>query len=432
MVPHAGWPYSGAIAARAYKLLKRGDWDTVVVVATGHRKALEGAALYPGAYATPEGAMPYDESLAKALAAASPYIKFDAKAHGSPAPGQGEHSIEVQLPFLRHRLGPVKVVGLVMNTQDLEAARGVGRALARAAKGKRVLLIASSDQSHYPPGEVAGPVDGATLLALQTMDPSFFWLTNRFLMQRALAGLAVTYCGEGAVTAVMQAAKELGATKVQVLARANSGDVVPERDYHHVVGYAAAAFVKAARPDPPVRLDENARREALALARRSITQRLSDGKTPPAPLSNEPALDLPGAVFVTLQKRNGELRGCIGSLEPQETLAESIVHNAVAAAVSDTRFSPVTAGELDSLTIEISFLSRARSIASANNVKEGDGVIVEQDGRLGVFLPQVWERLPDRKAFLSELCEQKAHLARSCWKDPKTKFRTFSVELVRE
>ncbi|MDE2238017.1 MAG: AmmeMemoRadiSam system protein B, partial [Elusimicrobia bacterium] len=221
LVPHAGLAYSGRIAARAFKLLRRGRFDHVVIVGTCHYKELAGAALYPGDYGVPGAYLPFDSALAAALMKATPLIREDAAAH------RKEHSIEVEVPFLRRMLGGVPTTALVMNTEDLDTARAVGLALARVCRNRRVLLVASSDLSHYPSGGVADAVDATTLAALSSLDPAYFWLTNRFLMSRAIPDLAVTYCGEGAVTAVLTAARELGANRLRVLGRINSGDVVP-------------------------------------------------------------------------------------------------------------------------------------------------------------------------------------------------------------
>ncbi len=426
LVPHAGLEYSGATAARAYKALPRGGWDTVIVIGTGHYKELQGAAIYPGAYATPEGSLVYDSKLADQLVKSSSLIKFDASAHDK------EHSIEVQLPFIRRALGPVKIVAMVMNTEDLEVSRAIGHALSAAVRGRKVLLIASSDQSHYPSGKLSDIVDNATLLALQAMDPAYFWLTNRLLMNRGLDGLAVTYCGEGALTAVLTAVRDLGASSARVLAHINSGDVVSERDYHRVVGYASVLFLKGVPASSVPALSAPEKRELLILARRSIDNYLASGKMPPSALSVDPRLDLPGAVFVTLETKKGDLRGCIGSLQAQESLVESVIHNSVAAAVQDTRFKPVEKSELEGLKIEISILSQARAVKSASDIKKGDGVIAEAGGHSGVFLPQVWEKVPAKEEFLGELCEQKAGLSLDCWKDPKTSLKVFSVEIIRE
>jgi AmmeMemoRadiSam system protein B/AmmeMemoRadiSam system protein A len=427
LVPHAGLEFSGPTAAKAYSLLKKGSFDAVIVVGTCHYKELEGAALYPGVYGTPGSAMKYGEDLAQALMKAEPLIKADAKAH------QKEHSIEVQVPYLKRALGPVPLVALIMNTQDLEVSRKVGRALARVVKasGKRVLLVASSDQSHYPMGGVADAVDKTTLAALSAIDPIFFWLTNRFLMHRGLPHLAVTYCGEGAVTAVLTAARELGAGAMSLLGKINSGDVVSERDYNHVVGYASAAFLArpgAGRP-PRFSLTAAQKRVLLKSGRAAAAAAIAGGDAA-APLSADPVFNLPAAVFATLRDKKGELRGCMGVSEPQESLLEAVVRFSGLAAVKDSRFAPVKAEELKDLKLSLEVLSPARP-AKPEAVASGDGVVLEKGGKSGVFLPEVWKDLGDKDRFLDELCSQKAGLPKGCWKEGAV-LKTFAVDAFSE
>lgn len=426
LVPHAGLVFSGATAARAYKALPKGRWETVVLVGTAHRVPVPGAALYPGPLATPEGALAYDETLGRRLLAASPLIKADAAAH------EGEHSLEVQLPFLRRALGPkVKVVGLVMNSTDFETVRKIGLALASALKGRKALLIASSDLSHYPAGPVAEAVDATTLAALASLDPERFWLADRVMMNRRLAGLDTTWCGESAVTAVLVAAKALGARSMRLLARTHSGEARPEAGSSRVVGYAAAAFLKSGAPSAPRAFSSEEKAELLRLARRSLEDYLKTGQAAAPPLYRSTRLNLPGAAFVTLRK-DGALRGCIGSLVARESLAESVARNGVAAGVSDGRFKPVTAEELPTLHVEVSALSAPHPVAGAAAVKPGDGVILQNGERSGVFLPSVWESLPSKDDFLGELCSQKAGLPRDCTKDPATKLQVFTTESFEE
>ena len=354
LVPHAGLEYSGPVAARAFALVKKGDFDEVIVVATSHYKELEGAALYPGAYGTPEGAMPYDETLAKRLLAGSPLIKANASAH------KKETSIEVEVPFLRRALGPVPLVGLLMNTQDLETSRQIGRAIAKASAGRRVLLVASSDQSHYPSGGVADAVDGTTLLSLRSMDPAYFWLTNRLLLNRGIPNLAVTYCGEGAVMAVMEAARAAGADGARVLGRLNSGDVVSERDYNHVVGYAAVAFLKggAAQPDP-LTLSPAQKKRLLVAAREVLA---AGCRAANVPLSSDAVFDLPAAVAVRLRAADGSLRGESAAARPEESLLEEVVRRTAAAAAGP---KPVSADEAARLKIELTVRGPSKPPTSA-------------------------------------------------------------------
>lgn len=319
LVPHAGLEFTGKAAAQAYRL--SGEYDSILVVGAGHFDAIEGAALYPGAYADAEGAIPYDELLGKALLSASPLIKGDARAH------EKDYSIEVQLPLLRRRWPKARLAALLMNTQDLETSRAVGKAIAQAAKGRRLLIVASSDLSHYPDGVTADAVDSAALSALGTLDPAFFWRTNRFLLNRDLPHLKVTQCGEGALTAVMIAASVLGADRFFVTARLNSGDVVSERTYDHVVGHAAGAFTRTGRPVLSLVLTEEEKGALLDLAAGVLA-----GRAPRVPLPPQARLNLPIAVTVRLEDAAGNLLAESGSQQAEETLIEAVVRHTAAAA----------------------------------------------------------------------------------------------------
>ncbi|MBI5241021.1 MAG: AmmeMemoRadiSam system protein B [Elusimicrobia bacterium] len=427
VVPHAGYEYSAPVAAFGYKAVS-GPYDTVVVIGAGHRSRVEAAGLYArGAFLTPLGRVPVDEALAARLMKGSPDLFQD-----RPDAHQGEHSIEVQLPFLIRRLkAGWKLLPVVMNTDDPRVCARAGEALAAALKGRKALIVASSDLSHYPPAATAEKVDRATLKALERLDPEFFWLANRVMMDRGERGLDTTWCGESAVLAAMAAAKALGADRAVLLRYAHSGSA-PAGDDRRVVGYAAAAMVRSGKPaSAEPLLDEAQKKSLLALARRTVAEG-AEGRRPEARLSDDPALNLPAAVFVTLKER-GQLRGCIGTTEPRATLRDAVASAAWSAAFQDHRFPPVAKGEVDGLHLEVSMLSPARPVPDAGKVIPGKhGVILSQDGRSGLFLPQVWEQIPDKDGFLSELCAQKAGLPRSCWKDPRTRIAVFTVAAFDE
>lgn len=327
LVPHAGLDFTGAAAARVYDLLPNGGYDTVVILGAAHHRLFDGAAIYPGLYATPEGSLPYDRRLAEALAAADPVFRLDAAAH------EGEHSIEVQIPFLRRRLGRVPTVAVLLSTQELEAYRRVGETLALVLKGRRALIIATSDLSQYPSGAEADRIDASNLLAMSALDPGLLWKSNRLLMSRGVPDLKAGLCGEGAVGAMLIAAKALGATESRVLARFNSGDVVSERDYKHVVGYASAAFFKGSKtPADPLLLSDKDGRELLAAARGAVAKFLGSGQSPTPGLSEVPRLNLPGAVAVSLRAPGGAEFGRSADERAESSLLESAVQNAALAA----------------------------------------------------------------------------------------------------
>lgn len=432
LVPHAGMVYSGEAAAAAYKAVNPADVDTILMLGTAHYVAVDGAALYPGAYATPLGRIEYDGDLAAAL------LKASERIHAAPQAHEREHSIEVNVPFLQRRFPKAKLVALVMNAEDFSTAQAVGEALARAAAGRKVLLVASSDLSHYPSGPVAERVDSTTLHALAGMDPAFFYSVNRFLMARNLPELKCTYCGEASVTAVLAAARGLGANAARVLTRYHSGDTAAGRGAQAVVGYGAVAFVKdsKSRPRTAYGLNDDDRGVLLSQARDSLRSRLAGEASQTVELSTRPAFNLPAAVFVTLDAigpaRGKTLRGCIGSTEPQGGLLEAVRRFAVEAGIHDPRFKPMETPELSDVKIEISILSPRRPAKIADIKPREHGVTVENGGNFGVFLPQVWESLPKKDDFLGELCSQKAGLPRDCASDPKTRLSVFTVEAFEE
>ncbi len=227
--PHAGLHYSGPVAAHSYALLRERQGLTVVLVGPAHRAAFEGVALYArGAWETPLGSAPIDEELAEALLAADPEVFEDAGAHRS------EHSLEMQLPFLQRVVGELRIVPLLMGTQSREEVDALARALAKVAAGRDVVLLASSDLSHYQPAPVASRLDAEVVEDVRRLDAES--LMHRLETRDNVA------CGGGPLVAVLKAARALGADHVSVLRYADSGDA-GEHDKSHVVGYLAAAVL---------------------------------------------------------------------------------------------------------------------------------------------------------------------------------------------
>ncbi|MCX5791215.1 MAG: AmmeMemoRadiSam system protein B [Elusimicrobia bacterium] len=425
VAPHAGYEFSGNIAGLAYKYVDDA-YDTVVILASGHRMAVKGAALLAsGYYETPLGRVQIDEALSRALIKANPLFE------DKPAAHEGEHAVEVQLPFLQRRLKkPFKLVAATLNTEDLNDIKAMGAALAAALKGKKALLVVSTDFSHYPAHVLAGQADKAMGLAMESLDPALVWNTSRMLLAKRLPGLETCACGAAALETAMEAARLLGAKSFQPLKYADSYDEFPAAaEAGRVVGYWAGLFTTAAAGPAPA---ASAAQKAVLLkeARFTLEQALA-GKEPPSGLEPDPFLNLPGAAFVTLTI-DGALRGCVGTIEPMLTLMDAIRYGAYSAAFRDHRFTPLKAEELGKVKIEISLLSRLTP-AKAADIKPGQhGVVVVNAGKSGLFLPQVWEQIPDKDGFLSELCDQKAGLPRNCWKDPKTEIYAFTVDAFKE
>jgi AmmeMemoRadiSam system protein B/AmmeMemoRadiSam system protein A len=426
VVPHAGYEFSAPVAAAAYRAIS-GKYDTVIVIGAAHTMAVAGAALYAqGTFDTPLGRVEVDERLAAVLLKQPDLFQNEPRAHAR------EHSIEVQLPFLIKRLKPGwKLLPIVMNTDDIRICERVGQSLAQALKGRPALIIASSDLSHYPPADVAEKIDRATLRALERLDAEYFQLASRVMLARREPGLETAWCGEAAVIAAMAAARAQGADRGVLLRYSNSG-AAPRGEKGRAVGYAAMAFVRSKRPAGPAEnLTPKQKAALLALARQTVTDGVS-GVRPEPRLSDDPTLNLPAAVFVTLTE-GGILRGCIGTTEARTTMRDAAAAAAYSAAFEDPRFPPVARDELPRLSYEVSLLSSARLVPDANAIIPGrHGVIVSRDGRAGLFLPQVWEQIPGKEQFLSELCAQKAGLARDCWKDGATRLAVFTVSAFSE
>ena len=225
--PHAGLMYSGPVAAHAYRLLRDRQFDVAVLVGPSHFVGFEGVAVVPsGGFGTPFGVARIDEGCAADLLAATPIVHEQAAAHAR------EHSLEMQLPFLQHVAPETMIVPLVMGHQTAATARALGEALAAALRGRRALLIASTDLSHYQDAATAAALDGVVVDCVSRFDAEG--------LQAALDVRPAHACGGGPTVAVMHAATLLGARDAVVLDYADSGDV--SGDKSAVVGYMAAAL----------------------------------------------------------------------------------------------------------------------------------------------------------------------------------------------
>jgi AmmeMemoRadiSam system protein B len=227
IAPHAGYVYSGQVAAHAYRLIQDRPFKNVVVVAPSHRAAFAGASVYhQGGYRTPIGVVPVNAVLARQIMAASDWLNFYPQAHAL------EHSLEVQLPFLQRTLKSFQLVPIVMGDQDLTACRMLAGALAAAAGENRSLLVASTDLSHFHSQDEARALDKNILEQVDAFDPE-----GLYEILRTGRGEA---CGGGPMVAVMMAAREMGAAGGRVLKYATSADISGDRA--NVVGYMAAAL----------------------------------------------------------------------------------------------------------------------------------------------------------------------------------------------
>ncbi len=420
IVPHAGYEYSGATAAFAFKPLIGSGYSRAVIIGRSHNAVFSGVkADGHDAWDTPLGRVAVDRDFIQTLAQASGVVSVDS------APHDAEHSLEVEVPFVASVLGPdVRIVPLLFGDEDRDAAAKLGAALAEVADARTVVIV-SSDLSHYPSPDDADFFDHRTIDAVMTDDPSRFHDLQDATMKIAAGKVATLACASIAIESGLAYARAAGLTP-HFLNYANSGTGRAEAN-QTVVGYGALAFT-GPLPEAPGPLDAAAREEALGIARSTLDAYFQGQDYRPSPRST--ALAEKRGVFVTLYK-DGELRGCVGVFAPDKTLAESIKDMALSAAFEDQRFPPLRQDEWPAVQVEISALSPlARVNGPADIVLGRDGVYLTQGQHAGVFLPQVaTESGWDKNRFLSELCAQKAGLPADCWQDPRTEFYSFTAQV---
>lgn len=385
IAPHAGYVYSGPTAAEGYTRLKplAGRIRRVVLLGPVHRVAVRGLAL-PGVarFATPLGEIEIDADAVAALRDL-PQVAESAAAH---AP---EHSLEVHLPFLQEVLGNFRLLPLAVGEATPDE---VAEVLDRVWGGPETLIVVSTDLSHYLPYDTARWIDHDTVKAMLAFDTELDHLQA---------------CGAAPVNGLLLTARRR-ALAPQLFDLRNSGDTAGDKN--RVVGYASIALYEGAA-SASVLPNENDEADRLGptllgLARASIAIELGLEWTLPPPLLR--LADI-GATFVTL-KRDGQLRGCIGSLEAHRPLGPDVRANARAAAFADPRFPKLACEEFTMIEVEVSLLSEPRPMQFADEpdllrqLRPGvDGLIFEYAGRRGTFLPQVWEQLSQPAEFLAHL-----------------------------
>jgi len=441
--PHAGYEFSGRIAASAYKQLVGRDFDTVILLGPSHYALFQGAALSDAdAYETPLGLIPISAKSAELGKlkpfAVNPPCKVqrpdfwrqspkELPAFGEDQPDTWEHSLEVQMPFLQRTLNKFEILPVVYGEVDPEAAAKVLMKFI----DDRTLVVASSDLSHYYPYETAKALDTDCVKAICDLD------TKRMTQQEA--------CGKAPILTLMEIARQKG-WKAKLLDYRNSGDTSGNKDA--VVGYAAIAFYEpedkeTASAEKPRQTGEQEftapeRKFLLELARKTVTRATNGEKMPEADAAGlGENLRASRACFVTLTKKN-DLRGCIGSIFPEEPLYQAVPSRARAAALEDPRFPPVRPEELKDIQIEISVLSIPRRLDFKSpddlvqKLRPGtDGVVLIMGRRQSTFLPQVWEQIPDKTVFLDQLAK-KAGASASAWRDEGTAVLIYQVEAFKE
>jgi AmmeMemoRadiSam system protein B/AmmeMemoRadiSam system protein A len=411
LTPHAGYEFSGAVAAASFRQLSPG-FERAVIVAGNHTSGLDyrGAAVDRAThYAVPGLEVEVAPAAAKLLS--RPGFVEAPEAHT-------KHIIEVELPFLReaNQGKPFQIVPLVVGWLEREEAARLASELARLDDGRTVFVF-SVDLSHFHPYDTAVGLDRPCLSALARADAE-----------------AVQGCDTDA-TQVLLAMTELGARLAltpRLVSYANSGDVSGDRS--RVVGYGSLVF------EDRFELFPEEAQALTALARRSIEARVREGREPEVPkalAARFPRLFAERGAFVTLREA-GALRGCIGTLEAHQPLAVDVAQNAVNAAIHDSRFSAVRPEELDKIALSVSVLDKPRPLApmvpEVLLSKLGEtkpGLILEFERRRSTFLPEVWEEVPQPADFLAHLCRKQGSPS-DCWRSAGARFLSYGSQHLSE
>jgi AmmeMemoRadiSam system protein B/AmmeMemoRadiSam system protein A len=398
IAPHAGYVYSGHVAAHAYSLVKGQDCEAVVILAPSHRHGFKGCSIYlKGGYETPLGTAEVDEQLAAELAKASGF-KYVPEAHTQ------EHAVEVQVPFIQNVLPQAKIVPVVMGIPSKKTIEQLAIALSKVLLDRKVLVIASTDLSHFLSKKSANALDAETISLIRSF--------NTDALIKKLERRENIMCGGGPVVSLLLYARSRKNAEIKILKYADSSAAGGSES--QVVGYLSAAVVMPAASSQR-NLSPEEKKELLRLARSAIELYVRENRVLEFSTQN-PKFQAKKGVFVTLKKK-GNLRGCVGFIESPLPLSRAVIETALYAACRDERFQPVSIHELDDLDIEISLLTPLEKIENPLSIQVGKhGLVVVQGDRKGLLLPQVpvefnWSK----KTFLKQAC-LKAGLPPDAWK----------------
>ena len=415
IVPHAGYIYSGEVAASAFNQIDlKKEYDNIFIIGSSHYLAFDGASIYTqGDFITPLGIVKVNTDFAKKLIKQSDVFSDRIDAHLK------EHSLEVQLPFLQYKLKrEFKIVPIIIGTQSPDVCKKIGDQLRPYFNSKNLFVI-STDFSHYPPYDEAVKVDKITADAIMKNSFANLISTLRANERSNIQNLATSLCGWTSVLTLLSITENNPDVSFELVEYKNSGDS-EYGDKSKVVGYnAIAVSLKERKNKSQFNLSEKDKKDLLAIARNTLVQYLKDGnilEVDAAKLSENVKTNC--GAFVTLHK-HGELRGCIGRFEPNEPLYKVVQQMAIAAATEDYRFPQVQANELKELDIEISVLTPMRKINSIDEIELGKhGIYIKKGIRSGTFLPQVANETGwTKEEFLGHCAQDKAGIGWDGWKD---------------
>jgi len=431
--PHAGYQYSGAVAAYGYKAIKDYGYKRVIVLAPSHYSRYRGASILDvDAYKTPLGLVKLNHGICNNLINNPPFIGTFKKAH------HREHSLETQLPFLQVVLGDdFELIPVLISRLDNEELNFIADKL-KPLIDEQTLIVVSSDFTHYGYGYDYVPFKKDIEASIRKLDYGAFERIlaldfNGFMNYKKATG--ITACGFMPVALLMKILPHN--VQGKILQYETSGSILG--DFNSSVSYASIVFTRSSeRPDiigDNTGLDKDEKLTLLKVARDTLECYVKEGKMPDVnseeyAFSNK--LKEKRGVFVTLNK-NGHLRGCIGHILPREKLFEAVMDNTINSSMNDGRFRPVSKEELTEIEIDISVLSPIKKISGADKFIPGKhGIIINLKGMRAVFLPQVaTEQGWGREETLAHLCN-KAGLPSYAWKDEEMEFFIFTAEVFHE
>ena len=422
IVPHAGYYYSGNVAASAYaRIDPKRKYKRIFLLGPSHHEWLDGASVNTEAdyYATPLGEVKVDRETAQQLIAADSVFSYRPEAHDR------EHCLEVQLPFLQRvftihsslftKAEVPPIVPIIISTNDFSKLKRIAEALKPWLTDENLFII-SSDFSHYPSYADACKVDAKTGKTLESGDVEQFIATIETNAHSGIRNLATSACGEFPIITLMLMLDSQ--YQIKHILYQNSGDI-DDADHSRVVGYHAFAVIRngLTRTNTEFALSDEEKQLLKKIAYESIKDSL-DGK--PISMFNcqSSILNQKCGAFVSLHKQ-GRLRGCIGHFGEDMPLHEIVAEMARAAAFEDPRFMPVGREELDDIDIEISVLTPMRRIHSLDEFQlHKHGIYIRKGYRSGTFLPQVADEVNwTKEEFVGHCAQDKAGIGWDGWRD---------------
>ncbi len=412
IVPHAGYAYSGKVAASAYSLIdKHKEYNNIFIIGSSHHVAFRGASVYnQGHYKTPLGILPVNLEIANDLIKQHKNITYNQAAHAE------EHTIEVQLPFLQYQIKHINaIIPIIIGVREPTSCKAIAKAL-QPYFNKKNLFVFSTDFSHYPNDKNAHKIDASTSQAICSNKPENLIATIKSNEKKKITNLYTSLCGWSSVLTLMYLTCKSNNYKYSNIKYMTSAEAL-HHDHKRVVGYQSILIERI--NEEPDTLSEKEKRTLLILARKAIEKHLSlDSFSEEEEYNGDTDFNHLNSAFVSVYV-SGQLRGCIGQFDATSHLNTLVQELAVSAAFSDSRFSAIQQEELAELSIELSVLTPLKRINQIDEIILGKhGVYLKKDGHKGTFLPQVATKTGwTIEEFLGHLAKDKAHIGWKGWCD---------------